>query len=186
MDTISRLLTCLSTEPNAPVQDPTAVPSNGNGNGHGNGGNGVHHHRRRPQFRDGARQAACRALAGARFVLDYGVPIADASRFTGSNLNYVMALLEVIATDDVALLRAVLRGHVPVLVAGERAKKFNRLVTAYQEATPATKAAFRDLIGQERLFDELITFESAPETAEAAYAAFLETPAEVNVEVLAE
>ena len=119
-------------------------------------------------------------------MLDYGVPIADASRFTGSNLNYVMALLEVIATDDAALLRAVLRGHAPVLVAGERAKKFNRLVTAYQEATPATKAAFRDLIGQERLFDELITFESAPETAEAAYAAFLETPAEVNVEVLAE
>ena len=119
-------------------------------------------------------------------MLDYGVSIADASRWTGSNPNYVAAMLEVIATNDMVLLRAVLRGHVPVLLAAEQAKKFNRLFKAYQEATPATKAAFRDLIGQERLFDELITFESTPETAEAAYAAFLETPAEVNVEVLAE
>ena len=91
MDTISRLLERLSTEPNAPVQDPAPVQSNGNGNG----GNGVHHHRRRPQFRNGARQAACRAFAGARFVLDYGISIADASRWTGSNLNYVVALLAV-------------------------------------------------------------------------------------------
>ena len=163
MDTISRLLERLSTEPNAPVQAPAPVQSNGNG------GNGVHHHRRRPHFRDGARQAACRAYAGARFVLDYDVPIADAARFTGSNLNYVMALLEVITTNDVALLKAVLRGHVPVRAAGEQAKKFNRLVVAYLEATSATKAAFRDLVGQEKLFDELITFE---------------TPNEASVEVL--
>ena len=182
MDTISRLLERLSTEPNAPVQDPTPVQSNGNGNG----GNGVHHHRRRPQFRDGARQAACRALVGAKFVLDYGAPIADAARWTGSNVNYVMSLLEIIATDDAAVLRATLRGHVPVRIAGERAKKFNRLVKAYCEATSVTKAAFRDLIGQERLFDELITFESTPETIEATYAAFLETPNAASVEVLAE
>jgi len=176
MDTISRLLERLSTEPNAPVQDLTPVQSNGNGNG----GNGVHHHRRRPQFRDGARQAACRAFVGARFVRDYGVSIADASRWTGSNLNYVMALLAIIATDDAALLRAVLRGHVPVLIAGERAKKFNRLLKAYQAATPATKAAFCKLVGQEKLFDELI----APATEAATYEAFWQTPAEVSAEVL--
>jgi hypothetical protein len=182
MDTISRLLERLSTEPNAPVQDPTPAQSNGNGHGHGNGhgGNGVHHHRRRPQFRDGARQAACRAFVGARFVMDYGVSIADASRWTGSNPNYVAAMLEVIATNDMVLLRAVLRGHVPVLLAAEQAKKFNRLFKAYQEATPATKVAFCKLVGQEKLFDELI----APATEAVTYEEFLETPAEVSVEEL--
>jgi hypothetical protein len=149
-------------------------------NGNGNGGNGVHHHRRRPQFHDGTRQAACRAFVGARFALDYGVSIANASRWTGSNSNYVAALLEVIATDDVVLLRAVLRGHVPVSLAAERAKKFNRLVEAYEEATPATKAAFCKLVGQEKLFDELI----APATEAVTYEEFLETPAEVSVEVM--
>jgi hypothetical protein len=165
MDTISRLLERLSTEPNAPVQDPTPVQSNG----HGNGGNGVHHHRRRPQLLNGDRLAAMRAYAGARWVLDDGVSIVDASRWTGSNPAYVAALLEVIATNDVVLLKAVLRGHVPVLIAGEQAKKFNRLLKAYQAATPATKAAFCKLVGQEKLFDELIV---------------LETPAEANVKVL--
>jgi hypothetical protein len=125
-----------------------------------------------------------RGYAGARFVLDYGVSIADASHWTGSNPVYVAAMLAVIATGDAALLRAVLRGHVSVSLAAERAKKLNRLVEAYQEATPATKAAFRDLVGQERLFDELITYESAPETT--SYEAFLDTPNEVSVEVLAE
>jgi hypothetical protein len=172
VDTISRLIERLSTEPNAPVQDPTPVQSNG--------GNGAHHHRRRSQFHDGARQAACRAFAGARLVLDYGVPIADASRWTGSNSNYVMALLAVIATGDVALLRAVLRGQVPVLLAGERAKKLNRLLKAYQAATPDTKAAFCKSIGQEKLFDELIV----PATEAITYEAFLETPNEVSVEVM--
>ena len=158
MDMVQTLLRCLSNATRADVQDPT--PAQSNGNGHGNGGNGVHHHRRRPQLRDGARQAACRAFVGARFALDYGVSIANASRWTGSNSNYVAALLEVIATDDVVLLRAVLRGHVPVSLAAERAKKFNRLVEAYEEATPAIKATFREKIGADKLFDEL--FASMP------------------------
>jgi hypothetical protein len=160
VDTISRLLERLSTEPNAPVQDPTPVQPNGNGHGNGNGGNGVHHHRRRPQFRDGARQAACRAFVGARFVMDYGVSIADASRWTGSNPAYVAALLAIITAGDVAFLRALLRGHVPVTLAAEQAKKFNRLLKAYQEATPTTKAAFSERVGADKLFDEL--FASKP------------------------
>ena len=133
MSMVQSLLERLSTQTAVPNQVPLPQPEL-----NGNGGNGVHHHRRRPQFRDGDRQAACRAYAGARFVLDHGVSIVDASRWTGSNPNYVAALLAVIATDDAALLRAVLRGHVPVLLAGERAKKFNRLLKAYQEATPVT------------------------------------------------
>jgi hypothetical protein len=173
---VQSLLERLSTQTAVPNQVPLPQPEL-----NGNGGNGVHHRRRRPQFYDGDRQAACRAYAGARFVLDHGVSIVDASRWTGSNPNYVAALLAVIATDDAALLRAVLRGHVPVLLAGTQAKKFNRLVEAYQEATPATKAAFRDLIGQERLFDELITFEPAPDTT--PYETFLETPEKVSVQV---
>ena len=84
-------------------------------------------------------------------------------------------MLAVIATGDTALLRAVLRGHVPVLLAGERAKKLIRLLKAYQAATPATKAAFCKLVGQEKLFDELI----APATEAVTYETFLETPNEV-------
>jgi hypothetical protein len=176
MDMVQTLLRCLSNATRADVQDPTPVQSNGNGHGNGgNGGNGVHHRRRRPQLRDGARQAACRAYAGARFVLDHGVSIVDASHWTGSNPNYVAAMLEVIASDNVSWLQAVLRGHVPVLLAGERAKKFNRLVEAYEKATPATKAAFCKLVGQEKLFDELI----APATEAVTYETFLETPNEV-------
>ena len=177
MSMVQSLLERLSTTTAVPNQVPQPKLN-------GNGGNGAHHHRRRPQFCDGDRLAAMRAFAGARFVLDHGVTIVAASHWTGSNPVYVAALLAVIATDDAALLRAVLRGHVPVLLAGTQAKKFNRLVEAYQEATPATKAAFRDLVGQERLFDELITYESAPETT--SYEAFLDTPNEVSVEVLAE
>jgi hypothetical protein len=126
----------------------------------GNGGNGAHHrHRRRPQFLDGDCLAAMRGYAGAKFTLDYNVSIADASRWTGSNPNYVAAMLEVIATNDAALLRAVLRGHVPVLLAAEQAKKFNRLLKAYQAATPATKAAFCERVGADKLFDELFVSE---------------------------
>jgi hypothetical protein len=122
-----------------------------------------------------------RGYAGAMFVLDYRVSIADASRWTGSNPNYAAAMLAVIATGDTALLRAVLRGHVPVLLAGERAKKLIRLLKAYQAATPATKAAFCKLVGQEKLFDELVV----PATeAEVSYEEFLETPAEVSVEMM--
>jgi hypothetical protein len=168
MSMVTTLLGRLNTTTRLPDQVPLPQRKL-----NGNGGNGAHHHRRRPQLLNGDRLAAMRAYAGAKFVLDHHVSIADASRWTGSNSNYVAALLEVIATDDAALLRAVLRGHVAVLLAGTRAKTFNRLVAAYQEATPATKAAFRDLIGQERLFDELITFESAPET-------ILETPDKVS------
>jgi hypothetical protein len=111
-----------------------------------------------------------RAFAGARFVLDYHVTIVDASRWTGSNPVYVAALLEVIATDDAALLRAVLRGHVPVPLAAERAKKLNRLVEAYREATPATKVAFCKFFGQEKLFDELIAPAIEAATSEAFWA----------------
>jgi hypothetical protein len=155
VDTISRLLERLSTEPNAPVQDPTPVQSNGNGNG----GNGVHHHRRHPQLFNGDRLAAMRGYAGARFVIDYGVSIVDASRWTGSNPSYVAALLQIIAAGDAAFLRAVLRGHVPVLLAAEQAKKFNRLLKAYQAAAPATKAAFCERVGADKLFDELFVSE---------------------------
>jgi hypothetical protein len=174
---VQTLLERLSTQTAVPNQVPLPQPKL-----NGNGGNGAHHHRRRPQFLSGGRQAACRGYAGARFVLDYGVSIADASRWTGSNPAYVAALLAVIATNDVVLLKAVLRGHVPVLIAGEQAKKFNRLLKAYLEATPETKSAFCKLVGQEKLFDELI----APATEAVTYEAFLETPNEVSVEVLAE
>ena len=64
--------------------------------------------------------------------------------------------------------------------AGAARRGFNRLLKAYQAATPATKAAFCKLIGQEKLFDELI----APATEAVTYEAFLEMPNEVNVEVL--
>ena len=175
MSMVTTLLGRLNTTTRLPDQVPLPQPKL-----NGNGGNGAHHHRRRPQFRGGDRLAAMRAFAGSKFVLDCRVSIADASRWTGSNPAYVAALLEVIATNDATLLRAVLRGHVPVLLAGERAKKFNRLLKAYQAATPATKAAFCKLIGQEKLFDELI----APATEAVTYEAFLEMPNEVNVEVL--
>ena len=165
MSMVTTLLGRLNTTTRLPDQVPLPQPKL-----NGNGGNGAHrHHRRRPQFRGGDRLAAMRAFAGSKFVLDCRVSIADASRWTGSNPNYAAAMLAVIATGDTALLRAVLRGHVPVRAAGEQAKKFNRLVVAYLEATSATKAAFRDLVGQEKLFDELITFE---------------TPNEASVEVL--
>ena len=150
---VQSLLERLSTTTAAPNQVPQPKLN-------GNGGNGVHHHRRRPQFLGGDCLAAMRGYAGARFVLDYGVSIADASHWTGSNSNYVAALLAIIATNDVALLKAVLRGHVPVLLAAERAKKLNRLVEAYEEATPAIKATFREKIGADKLFDEL--FASTP------------------------
>jgi len=178
MSMVTTLLGRLNTTTRLPDQVPLPQPKL-----NGNGGNGAHHHhhRRRPQFRHGDRLAAMRGYAGARFVLDHSVSIADAGCWTGSNRDYVAALLEVIATNDATLLRAVLRGHVPVLLAGERAKKFNRLVKAYQAATPATKAAFRDFIGQEKLFDELITYEPTPEVI---YETFLDTPDEMSVETL--
>ena len=176
MSMVTTLLGRLNTTTRLPDQVPLPQPKL-----NGNGGNGAHHHRRRPQFRGGDRLAAMRAFAGSKFVLDCRVSIADASRWTGSNPAYVAALLEVIATNDTVLLEAVLRGHVPVLLAGERAKKFNRLLKAYQAATPATKAAFRDFIGQEKLFDELITYEPTPEVI---YETFLDTPDEVSVETL--
>jgi len=118
MSMVTTLLGRLNTTTRLPDQVPLPQPKL-----NGNGGNGAHHHRRRPQFRGGDRLAAMRAFAGrafagSKFVLDCRVSIADASRWTGSNPAYVAALLEVIATNDTVLLEAVLRGHVPVLLAG--------------------------------------------------------------------
>jgi hypothetical protein len=128
----------------------------------GNGGNGAHHRRHRPRFYDGARLAAARGYAGARFVLDYGASIANASLWVASNPRYIAALLAVIESGNTALLKSVLDGRVPVLVAGEQATLFVRLLKAYRAATPATRTAFCRTVGQEKLFDELIapTFEA--------------------------
>src|SRR5262249_58844115 len=124
MSMVTTLLGRLNTTTRLPDQVPLPQPKL-----NGNGGNGAHHHhRRRPRFLSGDRLAAMRGYAGARFVLDHSVSIADAGRWTGSNANYVAALLEVIATNDMALLKAVLRGDGPVLLAAGRAKKFDGLV----------------------------------------------------------
>jgi hypothetical protein len=122
-------------------------------NGHGNG---KYHHRHRDRFHDGNRLAALRAYTAARLVIEEGMAVAEASLWSGSSTAYVTALVAVIKTEDAGLLRATLHGRMPVILAGMRAKRLLNLVKAYTAATPATKAAFRDLIGQDRLFDDLI------------------------------
>jgi hypothetical protein len=136
----------------------TRSPAVKNGNG-----NGKYHHRHRDRFHNGTKLAAMRALSAARVVINEGMSVAEASLWTGASTAYTTAFVAIFKVEDAALLKAALRGHVPVALAGMRAKRLLNLVKAYTAATAETKKAFRELIGQERLFDDLIT--STTETA---------------------
>jgi hypothetical protein len=136
------------------------VPSSTNGkNGNGNG----RHYHRHPRFRDGARLAAKRALSGARLVLEHGMFPAEAADWTGSNHNYIAAMLTIIASGDSVLLTSVLKGEVLVPVAAAQVKGLVKLLKAYAAATVDNKVAFGRTVGTENLFDVVI----APALAEA-------------------
>jgi hypothetical protein len=132
---------------------------------HGNGRNGKgRHYHPNPHMRDGFRRAARRAYSGAQLVLHKGMSVADAVEWTGSNANYVRAMITIIQSKDKVLLRAVLRGEVPVLVAAARVEGLVRLLTAFATASAETKVAFGETVGVETLFDTAI----APNIAKAA------------------
>jgi hypothetical protein len=153
--------------PNAQIKTagPAVKISGQNGNGAGNG-NGRHYHRH-PRFRGGHRLAAMRALAGARLVLEQGMSPAEAADWTGSNHNYITAMLTIIASGDSVLLTSVLEGKVPVLTAAAQVEGLAKLLKAYAAATADNKIAFGRTIGTESLFDAVI----APALAEADVAA---------------
>jgi|SRR6516164_2081673 hypothetical protein len=134
------------------------VPSPANGKN----GNGRHYHRH-PRFRGGCRLAAMRALSGARLVSEQDMSPAEAADWTGSNHNYIAAMLTIIASNDSVLLTSVLEGKVPVLVAAAQVEGLAKLLKAYAAATAANKVAFGHTVGTESLFDAVI----APALAEA-------------------
>ena len=142
-----------STAPVGPFQDLSKP-------GNGRNGQGRHYH---PHMRNGFRRAARRAYSGAQLVLKQGMSVADAVEWTGSNANYIRAMITIIQSKDEVLLRAVLRGEVPVLVAAAQVEGLAKLLKAYAAATAANKVAFGHTVGTESLFDAVI----APALAEA-------------------
>ena len=143
-----------STAPVGPFQDLSKP-------GNGRNGQGRHYH---PHMRNGFRRAARRAYSAAQLVLKQGMSVADAVEWTGSNANYVRAMITIIQSKDKVLLRAVLRGEVPVLVAAAQVEGLVRLLTAFAAASAETKVAFGETVGVETLFDTAI----APNIAKAA------------------
>jgi hypothetical protein len=153
MEEVMKTSLLSSTAPAVSVQD-LSNGHNGNGGGNGNG-HGRHYHRH-PRFRGGARLAALRAFSGAQLVITKGVTPVEAADWTGSNSNYVRAMVTIVESKDEVLLDAVLAGEVPVLAAAAQVEGLVKLLKAYAVATGANKIMFTRITGHEVLFDEMI------------------------------
>jgi hypothetical protein len=77
----------------------------------------------RRHFRHGWRAAVVRAFTGARLYLDKQVStLAKAAESCGSNVQYVRAAI-VLIKDETSIQKSVLLGHMPLLVAANRARR---------------------------------------------------------------
>src|SRR5262249_23197438 len=113
--------------------------------------------RRRRRIKNGRRQAAVRAHFAATAYLEGRVSsLAAAAEVTGSNVPYVQALVALLKSEDTSLLKSVLAGEMPVLVAARLVKRRATLIAAYRSATPTDHVEFAKAVGPSELFDTLV------------------------------
>jgi hypothetical protein len=117
----------------------------------------VHKRRIRRQICNGERLAAVRALSAVRLHSHCEVPtLAYAARACGSNIAYCTAMKIVLAAQDANLLKQVLRGNVPLLIAARQVKPLVNLIKAYDEAANTSRAEAARRIGVARIWDEML------------------------------
>jgi hypothetical protein len=119
-------------------------------------GNGNGHHRRRPHIKHGWRLAARRAFTGANLIREKGYSLDAALDASGSCHVYVRAMQTILASEDQALLMAVLTDRVSVMTAAAQVRALGKLLAAYAVATAETKAAFGRAVGIDDVFDNVV------------------------------
>jgi hypothetical protein len=131
---------------NAQINDRQVKFKNGNG--------GHHRRRRRHQIRNGQRLAALRAFTAATlYRKNDGWTLAMAATSCGSNVPYVVAMLVLMASENMTLLRVVMAGKVSVLAAAREVGRLAKLVAAYRAANATDRVAFARAVGPADLFD---------------------------------
>jgi shikimate kinase len=99
-----------------------------------------------------------RALTAARLYSGGGITtLTKAAEACGSNVPYVQAAVVLLKAENETLLRRVLSGDIPVLVAASQAKRMADLVFAYRAASENDRVAFARTCGPEALLDVLAT-----------------------------
>jgi hypothetical protein len=110
----------------------------------------------RPQFHNGHRRAAKRAVFAAQLYCTGHIrSLVEAAENCGSTVNYVRAAITVLKAENAALLSRVLDGHESLLRAGQQARRVADLVAAYRSATDADRVAFAKTCGPEAILNVL-------------------------------
>jgi hypothetical protein len=118
--------------------------------------------RRRPQIRDGVRQAVLQADTALLLVRQLGFSVADAARGTRASHGYVEAMAILHDFGDLELLAAVQAGEVPLLPTAERLKSLVRAMRAFSALSTADQTEFARRENPERLFNDVIVPASVP------------------------
>jgi hypothetical protein len=116
------------------------------------------HQSSRRHFRHGQRAAALRALTAAKLYQQGIGPTLDAvAGMCGSNARYVAAAIQILQSEDLLLLDAVVAGKVPVLQAAAQVRRQASLVAAYRNAEETDRVALARAVGAEVIFDTLVS-----------------------------
>ena len=112
------------------------------------GTNGVRRSSRR-HFRNGVCAAALRAMTAAKVYLFGGenITFAEAAARHGSNVAYVRAGITLIKAGDQFLIRRVMHGDIPILVAAKLVEPLVMLLAGYAKASPKVKDDFFAVTG---------------------------------------
>jgi homoserine kinase len=82
--------------------------------------------------------------------------LASAAICCGSNVRYVRAAVILQQSENTALARDVLAGHVSLQTAAAQVQRVSDLVSAYRHATEPDRVAFARACNAEQIFDVLV------------------------------
>jgi len=113
---------------------PKTTKANGSGP---NGG-----HKPLARVRQGVRVAAFKATTAAHLTEREGLTVAEAALGCNSTPAYIAAIKTIVATKNMGLLKAVMRGDEPVIATAARLKNAAAAITAYQKCSAYEKRLF--------------------------------------------
>jgi hypothetical protein len=119
----------------------------------------VNQARRRAIRQNERENTVLRALTGAGMLLGEAVRaggIAEAAVSVAVCPRYLLAAKQVIAANDEALLREVLRGNLPLMTAATHASARLSLIRGFRNAAPSDLKAFATEIGVANIWDAMV------------------------------
>jgi hypothetical protein len=106
----------------------------------GNGSNGSH--KPLAQVRQGVRVAAFKAVTAAHLTEHEGLTVAEAALGCNTSPVYIAAIKTILATKNMGLLEAVMRGDEPVIATAARLKNAAAAIAAYEKCSAYEKRMF--------------------------------------------